>query len=77
MVPNVLKNLIKECLDRDIDRRPNFSEIVDTIPKIREAIIHIDEKTWHNISQQHIQIDNIDHWTATEAAFSVLRDHSK
>uniref|UniRef100_A0A914DHR7 Protein kinase domain-containing protein n=1 Tax=Acrobeloides nanus TaxID=290746 RepID=A0A914DHR7_9BILA len=77
MVPNVLKNLIKECLDRDPDRRPSFSEIVDTIPKIREAIIQIDEKTWHNISQRHIQIDNIDHWAATEAAYLVLRDHSK
>uniref|UniRef100_A0A914E2W9 Protein kinase domain-containing protein n=1 Tax=Acrobeloides nanus TaxID=290746 RepID=A0A914E2W9_9BILA len=77
MVPNVLKNLIKECLDRDPDRRPSFSEIVDTIPKIREAIIHIEEKSWHNISQKHIQIDNIDHWAAVEAAFSVLRDHSK
>uniref|UniRef100_A0A914EEB4 Protein kinase domain-containing protein n=1 Tax=Acrobeloides nanus TaxID=290746 RepID=A0A914EEB4_9BILA len=77
MVPNVLKNLLKECLDRVPDRRPSFSEIVDAIPKIREAIIHIDEKTWHNISQQHIQIDSIDHWAATEAAYLVLRNHSK
>uniref|UniRef100_A0A914DUL3 Protein kinase domain-containing protein n=1 Tax=Acrobeloides nanus TaxID=290746 RepID=A0A914DUL3_9BILA len=77
MVPNMLKNLIKECLDRDLDRRPSFIEIVDTIPKIREAIIHIDEKSWHNISQQDIQINNIDHFAATEAAYLVLKDHTK
>jgi serine/threonine protein kinase len=77
MVPSVLKNLIKECLDRDPDRRPSFSEIVDTIPKIREAIIHIDEKSWHNISQKQIKIDNIDQWIATEAAYLMLKDHSK